>query len=311
MVHYIQRECNVYSTFANGAIIRFDTPIALSETSAQTPSEDFVYQEDGSIDILRAGTYTVFWYVASMAGQSTAGQSYLLKKMDYSLPTPDWASVAGTSNHIKVSQTVGFAVIDILQDEIDAHARATVAVFNTADAAANLTLFVPKAGILIFGLSADALENRLDGIDGQISTLFDTLESIERFVHLSDVTEIPSQTPELLGLGAAVISSGYTYNFWGTGTLNHQQTLTQGVVYTLIDSGQFTPLSYYQGDSTIGTLWVEVPAPDGEIFSMPIRFDGTGIFFIPGTTYENLPVGTAFRFTQSLILVDPAREGGA
>lgn len=307
MVHYIQRECNEGTNVISGAIIKFDTPVALSKTGSQTPAEDFIYQEDGSIDILRAGTYTVYWHVAGMAGQSTAGQSYCLRKMDYTHTAQGWVDIAGTSNHIKVSQTAGFAVIDITQDEIDEHGRATVAVFNTADTASNLTFFVPKAGILIFGLSADALQNRLDVIDGQITGIFNALGEIEKFVHLSDVTEVPSAAQELLGLGVAVISSGYSYNFWGTGTLNRQQTLTRGVTYTLIDSSQFEPLGFYQGDPTIGTLWIETPVPNRAIFSVPIRFDGTGIFFTPDVSYVDLPAGTAFRFTQSLILVELVR----
>jgi len=37
-------------------------------------------------------------------------------------------------------------------------------------------------------------------------------------------TEVWSLTPEMLGLGAAVISIGYNYNFWGIGALNNQET---------------------------------------------------------------------------------------
>jgi len=73
---------------ASGAILQFETPLATSQTSGVTPSDDFVYQENGSIDILRAVTYTVFWYVTNMANQSTVGQSYQLKKTDFLLATP-------------------------------------------------------------------------------------------------------------------------------------------------------------------------------------------------------------------------------
>jgi len=304
MVYHLQRECNLTTTIANNSAIKFDTPISLSQTSSITPPEDFQYQEDGSIDVLRPGTYFVFWYVASMASQSTIGQSYQLKKLDYSVATTDWVPVAGTSNHIKVSQTPGFAILDILQDEIDEYGMATVALFNTADTSAELTFFTPKAGILIFGLSSEQLETKLTAIDGQISDIFNQLNSIEQFVHLSDVIEMWSQMAELSGLGAAVINSGYTYNFWGIGTINHQQTLYQGTVYYFINSSQFEPLTYYQGNSTISTLWIETPAPSTTIYSLPIHFDETGIYFTPDTTYQNLPVGTIFRFTQSLILVD-------
>ena len=304
MLYYLQRECNSETTIANGSIIKFETPIALSQTSSLTPSVDFIYQEDGSIDVLRAGTYTVFWYVTSMAGFSTIGQSYQLKKLDYSLATPSWNLVAGTSNHVKVSQTLGFAIVIISQDEIDEYGKATIALFNTANASEELTFFAPKAGILISGLDFNDLEDKLTTVDNQINDIFTQLENIQDFVRLSDVTEILSLTSELLGLGVAVINSGYTFNFWGIGTLNHQQTLNSGIVYYLIESSQYEPLSLYQGDSTIGTLWIETPAPSTSIYSFPIRFDNTGIYFMPDITYQNLPVGTTFRFTQALILVD-------
>ena len=305
MVYYLQRECNSDTEISSEAIITFDTPIALSETSSLTPPEDFEYQADGSIDILRPGMYTVFWYVVNMTGFSTIGQSYHLKKLDYSLTTPDWSLVAGTSNHVKVAPTPGFAILVISQAEIDEYGKATVALFNTADATTDLTFFVPRAGILIFGLDFTSLEDTLSTVEGQISDMSSQINSIEQFVHLSDVTNIWSTTPELSGLGAAVINSGYTYNFWGIGTLNHQQTLNQGTTYYLIDSSQFQPLTYYQGDSTIGTLWIETPEPSSSMYSLPIRFDATGIYFVPDINYLNLPVGTTFRFTQSLILVDP------
>ena len=304
IVHYIQRECNFDTAVSSGSIIKFDTPIALSQTSSATPPEDFQYQSDGTVDILRAGTYMIYWYIANMAGQSTVGQSYLLQKKDYSLTTPDWTPVAGTSNHIKVSQTPGFAIVDITENEIDTYGKATIALFNTSDTSANLALFTPKAGILIFGLSADLLENEMTEIDGQIVNIFDQLKTISDFIHLSDVEQMFSEPP-LSGLGVAVIDSGHTYNFWGTGTLSQQVTLNQGTTYTIIQSSQFLPLTYYQGDSTIGTLWIVKPAPSSDVYSLPVHFDGTGIYFTPDTTYTDLPTGTAFRFTQSLILVEP------
>jgi len=117
-----------------------------------------------------------------------------------------------------------------------------------------------------------------------------------------------SNTPELAGLGSVVINSGYTYNFWGTGTLNHQQTLLAQTPYYIVESIQFEPLTYYQGGSTIGTLWIETLEPSAQIFSLPVRFDATGIFFTPATTYVDLLVGTTFRFAQSLSLVNASLQ---
>ena len=304
MIRYYQRENNSGTAIPSGGIVSFDTLIAQSQ-SPDGAYTDFYHHDDGTIDINRAGTYMVHWYVVNMAGYSTLGQPYMLQRMDYSLTPPAWSPVAGTTNQIKVSQTSGFAVIDVSQDEINDHNAATIALFSTADADANLTLFEPKAGILIFGMNPNEVAADITQVNNSIDSIFTQLEAIYDFVHLSDVQEFPSDTP-LEGLGAAVINSGYTYNFWGTGTLSNQRTLTQGTTYTILDSSQFPPLTYYQGDSTIGTLWIETPAPSSEVFSMPIRFDGTGIYFIPDTTYTDLPIGTAFRFTQSLILVAPS-----
>jgi len=302
MVHYIQRECNSSNVISSGAILKFETPIALSQTGSLMPPEDFEYQEDGSIDVLRAGTYSVFWYVVNMTSQSTTGQSYQIEKLDYSLTPPDWVSVVGTSNHIKVSQTPGFAILDISQDEIDEYGKATVAVFNTANAQTELTFFVPKAGILIFGLSTESLENKLTTIEGQISDVASQVDGLEQFVHLSEINEIWSETLEILGVGAAVICSGYTYNFWGVGALSQPHTLVADVDYYIIDSTQFTPLQQYVGDATIGTLWIDTQTTLPDTFSLPIRFDSTGIYFKLDANY-NLPAGAILRFTQALILV--------
>jgi len=304
MVHYFQCECNFETAVPSGAIIKFDTPLAISETSTETPPEDFVCQADGTIDIFRAGTYTILWYVTCMTGFSTIGQSYEIKKRDYSLAEPDWVCIAGTSNHIKVSQTPGFAILEITQEEIDDYGRATIALFNAADAEAGLTFFVPKASLLIFGLSADALENKLTSIDGQITGMVSRIFNLEEFVRFSDLVEIWSQTAELFGIGVTVIYSGNTYNFWGTGALSQPETFEEGVAYHLITTSQFLPLGYYQGDPTISTLWIETSDSPPQIISLPVRINETGIFFVPDITYTNLPVGTIFRFTQSLILVD-------
>jgi len=305
MVFYLQRECNSETAIPGNSIVKFDTPIALSKSGSSVPAEDFQYQSDGSIDIVRPGTYAVFWHVTGMTGFAADGQSYGLKKLAYDASTPDWALLAGTSDHIKNSSAPGGCIVIVSEEEISRHGKATVALFNTADAAIQLTPFSPKAGILIFGLDLHSIESTISGIDREIINLFQQLQDIEEFVHLSDVTEIWSLLPALSGLGAAVITSGYTYNFWGIGTLNHQQTLNMGERYYLIESDRYLPLTHYQGNSTISTLWIETLGPSPAIYSLPIRFDASGIYFTPDATYSNLPAGTTFKFTQALILVSP------
>jgi len=149
----------------------------------------------------------------------------------------------------------------------------------------------------------EALEQRVTVIEQEIINIKTEIIRIESFIYLSDVEELWSTTPAMMGLGAGVIHSGFTYNFWGIGYLDHVQTLTNGATYYLVRASQYEPLSFYQGTATLGTLWIDIPG--SAIQTMPIRFDNTGIYFIPTTQLTNLPIGTTFKFTQALILVDP------
>ncbi|MCL2574344.1 MAG: hypothetical protein FWE34_07335 [Defluviitaleaceae bacterium] len=149
----------------------------------------------------------------------------------------------------------------------------------------------------------EELERRVTILEKEIVNIYTIIHRLESFIYLSDVEELWSLTPALRGLGSGVIHSGFTYNFWGIGALDHVQTLTNGVRYYLITASQYEPLTYYQGEPTLGTLWID--APGRAIETMPIRFDETGIYFIPTTQMTNLPVGTVFKFTQALILVSP------
>ncbi|MCL2203853.1 MAG: hypothetical protein FWB88_07940 [Defluviitaleaceae bacterium] len=259
------------------------------------------YQAGGSIDIELQGTYIAFWFVSGMSGFATDGQLYKMKRYDYE--TSQWAQVVGASNHVKNDNTMGFAVIDVSADEIRQYGKATLALFNCADADAKLTYFTPKAGIMIYGANFRCINNRMITIDNSLLDISTHLREIERFLYLSDVTEMWSDTPELSGLGVAAIYIGYTYNFWGIGTLTNAQNLNGGEVYYLARSEQYAPLSYYQGDPTIGTLWIE--APDGGTLKFPLHFDSTGIYVLPGDDLS-LAAGTKLSFTQSLILVSPS-----
>ena len=304
MTYYMQRECNYENVVPSGHIVKFDTPVV--PKAGDPPSADIIYQTEGTFDILHPGTYSIFWYTVGMVSHSTVGDTYQLKKLDYGQSDPAWVTVAGTSNHIRVSQTPGFAIVVVAESEIEEHGKATIALFNMADATGELTMHTPKAGILIFGFDLESVENDMTAIADQITGVIGQLQIIEEFVHLSDVTEMWSLTPKLAGIGVAVITSGYTHNFWGIGTLNQQQTLNAGETIYLITVSQYPPLGFYQGDSTIGTLWIETPGPTTNIFSFPVRFDAAGIYFTPNATYQNLPPGTSFKFTQALILVKPS-----
>ncbi len=149
----------------------------------------------------------------------------------------------------------------------------------------------------------EELENRITLLEQEVINLQQQITTSQNFIYLSDITYIWSTTTQLLGLGAAVIHSGYTYNFWGIGALDHQQTLSNNTTYYLIHGSQYPELAFYEGDTTISTLWIETPA--GNVYTLPIRFDATGIYFAPNSQLTNLPIGTTFKFTQALILVEP------
>jgi hypothetical protein len=298
MVYYLQRECNFDEAVSSEGVVRFDTELAISDEG------DFVCRDDGTVDIMQAGTYVVLWYITAMTGKSTVGQGYELRKVDYS-KSPIWESVAGSTNHIKVSQTSGFAILVISQSEIDDFGKATVAVFNTADAEAVLTNFTPRAGLLIYGSDFEELSDKFRDIDEEITEIADQADALEEFVRSSEVTELQTQSSDLSGLGVEVTKSGCVYNFRGIGSLNHQQGLLSGHTYRLLEAGQFTPMYTYQGDATVGTLWIETPSSD--VYSLPLHFD-TGIYFTANIDYPNLPVGTIFRFTQSLILAESRQK---
>ena len=152
----------------------------------------------------------------------------------------------------------------------------------------------------------EKLEKRLTIIETQVIKITDKLNEMSGSSGISNVTKLWSNTPELSGLGTAVVKYGSVYNFWGIGMLKHQQTLRNGTTYYLLRSNQYPDLSLYQENKTIDTLWIETPA--GDLYTLPIRFDETGFHFRPTQQLTNLPSGTKFMFTKTLILANTGKE---
>jgi len=308
-MYYIQRESKNQTGVDNGYPIIFDTGISVSGTN------DFRYQPAGIIDIKKPGIYVVSWFVNQMTGLSKDGQVFHIKKSYNDALT--WTEVAGASSHIKISSSSGFCAIEVSKEDIEDHEYVSIALFNTSDKYATLTNHNhAKAGILVFGYDINALESRVTNIEQNITNIYQKIDHIESFIYLSDVVDIWSVDPALRknaparpepGIGTGVIHAGYTYNFWGIGSLDHQQTLDNSSTYYILRNDstitQCPELLLYQGDSTIGTLWIETPG--GVVYNVPLRFDATGIYFKSQSQLSNLPVGTTFKFTQALILVDP------
>ena len=286
-MYYIQRERNIDTQIAKDAIVQFDTPISFSMTDTQP---DFQYNIDGSIDIFNIGVFNIQWFVSQMTGLGNEGQSFVLRKMNYDTSPGVWVSIASGTSHAKFASSSGFSTVDVTEEEINLYGKATVALFNSSDTVVKLSTHAhTKAGIM------------LDGID--LLTLSKKLAEIERSITISDVRTRMSTTTVLMGLGASVISIGPTFNFWGVGTLNANQAWTQTNIY-LVTPVQFPELAWYQGDPTIGTVWFS-SGGTGVPQAMPIYIDSTGIYIRPSNNI-NVNAGTTFKFTQALILVDPA-----
>jgi len=170
-----------------------------------------------------------------------------------------------------------------------------------------------------------AIENSLTEIRNEITNIWNKIDEVERFIHISEVVDYlaPAIRPiqggpnPLYGIGVSVISIGQTFNFWGTGSLNNSVSLANNATYYIIEAGTPTEvppakptkipeLTWYVGEPTIGTLWISDPAHSGGALtmSMPLYFDQTGIYFTTTSSISNLTPSTVFKFTQALILVE-------
>jgi len=152
-----------------------------------------------------------------------------------------------------------------------------------------------------------AIEQRLIELETTVAEIWQEIRNIERFVFLSDVRTFPTSNSLLSDISVSVINVGHTFNFWGSGSIVGSPSLTNNTVYYIINQSVATSmipeLTWYQGDSTIGTLWIEIPGVTA-VYNFPLRFDATGIYFRTTQAVNNIIPGTLFKFTQALILVD-------
>jgi len=241
---YFQRERkNLDQVIDADGIVLFDTPIASSESfptpadpndpSLSIPQPDFEYQQDGTIDIFRESVYMVCWHTASVAGMSTDGQVFQFKKRDYEAEALDplageiWVGLGSGTSAFKVSSSAGFTTFPVSEQELNDFDKATVALFNTSNAAIKLSLHPhSKSGIIIFGVGA---------IDTDITNLYRYVNELYEFISYSDVhifncygapfylngpNPNPSDlidldhSPDVNHYQVGIIWSGYTYNFW-------------------------------------------------------------------------------------------------
>ncbi|MCL2846469.1 MAG: hypothetical protein FWE38_02140 [Firmicutes bacterium] len=125
------------------------------------------------------------------------------------------------------------------------------------------------------------------------------LKRLDQATAISGVRVRTSPTPQMAGLGASVISIGPTFNYWGSGVkVGNSGNLVQQNYY-LVTPAEFPELAWYQGSTTISTVWIST-----ESNPMPLYINQTGIWFHPTNTMT-IPNNATFNFTQTLILTPP------
>jgi len=329
---YFQRERKNLETVINkNEIVLFDTPVISSETTPYTesdqppgiPEPDFEYQADGTIDILREAKFIVSWNIATATGMSTDGQSFQLKKRDYSVVNPAasgaWIELGSGAATFKTSVTTGFTIVEVAEQELTDFNRATIALFNVSDDALKLSKHPhTKAAIIIFNLGPT---------DVDITKLYEYINELYRFITFSDVHVYTTYSAPFYRTGYApaagsevslvnspdanhyqvgVIWSGHTYNFWLISPSTQRSiSFAQGTNYYILRAQDFIdqdgnrPLTWYQGQTTFGTVWAEYS--NGNYNAFPVMLDNTGIYFSPGSQSSIVNI----KFTQTLILTPP------
>jgi hypothetical protein len=295
--YYLQRNRNLDDIVLDNSIIYFDTAVSASQTPASDPADDFEGPGDGSIHIRRPGIYFIFWTITQMTGVMGSHPLYEVKKFD-----EEWRPLAGAGGHYAICPLTGFCTLVVSEEEISSHEEVVIALFNSSGANVALSNSEnEKASILISGVGAEALENRLHNIEVFMMDLYEHITTIENALRPSVIEYISSIPFPSIRVAASYI--GNVYEFWGVGWLTEPRTLINGQTYWLITSDQYPPLAGHTGDAAISTLWIETPG-GVNMYSMPVRVDNRGIFITPQNQLNNLPVGTTFKFNKSLIILE-------
>ena len=144
------------------------------------------------------------------------------------------------------------------------------------------------------------VENDIININSDITLIDQHITQIQNEITVSAVRSANSPTPQFTGLGASVISIGPTYNYWGSGIkVGGSGNMSQAINYYLVTPAQFPELAWYQGATTISTVWIQ---SGGVTSSYPLFINQTGIWFTPPNTMT-IANNATFNFTQTLILM--------
>ena len=112
----------------------------------------------GVITFSTPGVYYLNWFVAQQTGLATDGSNFAV------VVAPNTQYVG--SNHVKISQTSGFAIIETTQANVNAR------LVNVANAPATLSDTTQvKAAIAVFGISSDSSDTRLGYLQAQVGAM--------------------------------------------------------------------------------------------------------------------------------------------
>ncbi|MDR2168103.1 MAG: hypothetical protein LBE35_09695 [Clostridiales bacterium] len=138
MVQFLYLERKDPGVIPVNAAVEFDEPL-------QTSGTDITYDtETGEITFVVPGDYHINWFVAQMTGLATDGSNF-------AIVTSNAAEDVIGSNHVKVSQTSGFAFVKT------ATANVTAKLVNASNAAATLSDTTDvKAALAVFGMAPPA-----------------------------------------------------------------------------------------------------------------------------------------------------------
>jgi len=155
------------------------------------------------------------------------------------------------------------------------------------------------------------IKSTLTDIQNELTLINTEISLLELATEISGVRSYKNTSGLMNGLGAAVISIGPTYNYWGIGTLVSSPTWGSTRINLIVprlpnpsdpnDEGVFPELFWYQGDTTVSTVWF---TEGGTSYPLPLFIDATGIYIRPTSTLHP-SAGTTFSFTQTLILTPP------
>ena len=178
MIQFMQLEKRNSGAVNTNEAVRFNLVV-------QSGGSDITYNmTDGRITFRVPGVYYLNWFVAQQTGLSTNGSNFAIIAS-----TPMSPYITG-SNHVKISQTNGFAII-----KTDV-ANVTARLINTADASAQLSDTTQvKAGLAVIGfMDSTEVTPALGYMQAQVTAATVTLADSQAI----DFVQIIEHDPDMI-----------------------------------------------------------------------------------------------------------------